>query len=408
MSSIRLKKSIAKNGVTIYVPGSKSESNRALIINALCSEPGEIKNLASARDTQTMQRLLKQSGDHYDVLDAGTTMRFLTAFLSITRKNTEITGTQRMQQRPIGILVEALRAIGVEIDYMKKDGFPPLHIIGLKNQKTSDIKVSGKTSSQYISALLMIAPALPLGLTIELEDGLVSKPYVEMTLALMDHFGAKVNTSQTGYKIAPQQYIFNPFSVESDWSGVSYWYSFFKLSDLQELKLPGFRRRSFQGDKVIADLMNSFGVETNYQEDGILLTRKNEELPETIDFIDCPDLAQTMAVVCAGIGHRCNFTGLQTLKIKETDRVMALKTELQKIGADFVESEEKWTVIPPEKSISEFEVIRFHTYEDHRMAMAFAPLCLKTSIEFDDSEVVDKSYPTFWEDLLSITAEASK
>jgi 3-phosphoshikimate 1-carboxyvinyltransferase len=385
--------------VSIYVPGSKSESNRALIINALCPKPGQIDNLASARDTETMVNCLSQNGQVYDVKDAGTTMRFLTAYLAVSTSNAEITGTKRMLKRPIKVLVEALNDLGADIEYLGEPGYPPLKINEFGSQQTNLLTIPGNVSSQYISALLMIAPRLPNGLTLTLTDGVVSRPYIDMTLSLMHHFGVEVTTADHTFKILPQTYTYHSFAVESDWSGVSYWYSFFKLSDLEQLTLPGFKRNSFQGDRAIANIMSEFGVKTTYHEEGITLSRQQSDLPGHIDFVNCPDLAQTVAVVCAAIGHTCIFTGLQTLKIKETDRVKALKNELGRFGADFVEKDDQWTVVPGSEPIQSFSRIDFDTYEDHRMAMAFAPLGLFTEVSFDDKTVVNKSYPSFWQDM---------
>lgn len=396
---ITISKKKLERDVAIYVPGSKSESNRALIINALCSQPGTIDNLASARDTETMVHCLSQNGNVFDVKDAGTTMRFLTAFLAATNSNAEITGTDRMLKRPIKVLVEALNSLGADIEYLGEPGYPPLKINAFESQRTNSLTIPGNVSSQYISALLMIAPSLPNGLTLTLTDEIVSRPYIDMTLSLMHHFGVEAISTDHTFNILPQAYTFHSFAVESDWSGVSYWYSFFKLSNLESLELPGFKKQSFQGDKAIANIMAGFGVKTTYHEEGITLSRQKSDLPECIDFVNCPDLAQTMAVVCAAIGHSCTFTGLQTLKIKETDRVKALKTELNKFGGDFIEESSQWTVVPGSEPIQSFSRINFDTYEDHRMAMALAPLGLFTEVSFNDRTVVNKSYPSFWQDM---------
>ena len=385
---------------TIPLPGSKSESNRALLVNALCNNPGNINNLAIARDTQIMQALLSADSHKFDAQDAGTVMRFMTAYLAITKKNTEINGTEHMKKRPIGILVDALRKLGAKISYLEKDGYPPLQISGLDNQETSRLEIDSDVSSQYISALLMIAPKLPHGLTLELNGRPVSTPYIEMTVSIMQHFGVEVNIIGQSYEVKSQPYKYSPFQVESDWSGASYWYSIFALSNLQELRLNGLKENSFQGDSVVAELMEKFGVATSFEENAAILTRQEAELTDEIDFINCPDLAQTFAVLCAAIGHECTFLGLQTLKIKETDRVLALKTELQKLGADFIEEGNKWTVIPiSAEKLPLINEININTYDDHRMAMAFAALATKMDVHFDNAEVVNKSYPTFWQDL---------
>jgi 3-phosphoshikimate 1-carboxyvinyltransferase len=402
MSKIILFKDKLKEYAEINIPGSKSESNRALIINALCDNPGDIDNLATARDTTTMRHCLESRQKVYDVLDAGTVMRFLTAYLAISQNDVEITGTARMQKRPIKILVDALSQIGASITYLGQEGFPPLKFNGFDKQFTRDLTVAGDTSSQYISALLMIAPRLPHGLTLSLAGGTVSKPYIDMTLALMQHFGVEIQTSQHGYEIEPQHYTFKPFRVESDWSAVSYWYSLFRLSNLKALKLPGYRATSFQGDSVVAKMMQGFGVHTEFAADGIVLSRSEQQLPDRLDFVDCPDLAQTFAVLCAALGHSCNFTGLQTLKIKETDRILALQKELGKFGAQLLEKEDYWHLLPGKQGVKTYQHLEFATYEDHRMAMALAPLAVLCKVSFDDQTVVDKSYPSFWQDLAKI------
>ena len=387
------------NGI-IPLPGSKSESNRALLVNALCNSPGKIDNLAIARDTQIMQALLSADSNTFDAQDAGTVMRFMSAYLAVTKNNTEITGTKHMKKRPIGILVDALRKLGAEISYLEKDGYPPLQIAGLDNQETSRLEIDSDVSSQYISALLMIAPKLPQGLILELKGKPVSTPYIEMTVSIMQHFGVKVNVIGQSYEVKSQPYMFNPFQVESDWSGASYWYSIFVLSNLQELRLNGLKEKSFQGDSVVGSLMEKFGVATSFEENAAILSRQEADLPDEIDFIKCPDLAQTFAVLCAAMGHGCTFLGLQTLKIKETDRILALKTELQKLGADFIEKDDKWTVIPiSEEKLQQIKEVSISTYDDHRMAMAFAALATKMDVHFENAEVVNKSYPTFWRDL---------
>jgi 3-phosphoshikimate 1-carboxyvinyltransferase len=390
-------------GITIPLPGSKSESNRALLINALSNAPGQISNLAIARDTDIMQNLLSSDGDVFDAQDAGTVMRFMTAYLATLGKETIITGSSRMKKRPIKILVDALRELGVTIDYLEESGYPPLKINSLREQKKNTLVVPGNISSQYISALLMIAPQLPQGLTLKLEGEVVSKPYIELTMAIMRHFGVDVNVSGQRYEVARQSYSYAPFTVEADWSGASYWYAIFALSSLESLSISGLREHSFQGDSVLKELMEGFGVRTEFIGDKAVLTRKDTDLPASIDFVTCPDLAQTFAVLCAAMGHSCTFFGLQTLKIKETDRVSALQKELGKFGGDFTESGEKWLVKPISwENWDTKSIVNIDTYDDHRMAMAFAPLALKTVLCFDDANVVNKSYPSFWNDLTSL------
>jgi 3-phosphoshikimate 1-carboxyvinyltransferase len=406
MKRIKLNKANNLKGTVIPIPGSKSESNRALIINALCEKPGIIDNLAIARDTDILQTLLQSTSSTFDARDAGTVMRFMTAYLSVAKKDTQITGTERMKKRPIGVLVKALQKIGVKISYLEKEGFPPLRILGLEEQKTNHLSIDSNVSSQFISALLMISPKLPQGLTLELTGKTVSMPYIDMTVFIMQHFGVKVDVNEHTYRVIPQPYNFRPFAVESDWSGASYWYSIFVLSDLPQLSLHGLKAKSFQGDSIIASMMKGFGVKTAFNDNGAILSKIEPSLPKELDFIECPDLAQTFAVLCAAIGHRCIFLGLQTLKIKETDRVFALRTELQKFSADFIEHDNHWEVKPiPDNMFSSVREIAINTYEDHRMAMAFAALATKFNLIIDDADVVNKSYPTFWQDLERIGFE---
>ncbi len=383
----------------IQIPGSKSESNRALLINALCQQSGKINNLSSARDTQLMEALIDSKANIIDVLDAGTVMRFLTTFFSLTNKNKLITGTPRMQERPIQLLVDALRAIGVKITYLNKEGYPPLQTEGFASQLTNAISIDGSISSQYLSALLMLAPTLPKGLILNVNNGATSKPYLLMTIALMKHFGVEVHIDGNTYSVAPSNYAFKDFTVEPDWSSASYWYSIFVLSGAEKLELRGYRANSLQGDSALVQLMEPFGVKTTFNAQGAVLSKQLPNLPHAIDFINNPDLAQTFAVICAALEHTCVFTGLHTLKIKETDRVAAIKKELQKIGADFIEENETWTVKPPTGKWKRKKVF-INTYHDHRMAMAFAPLaCMLPTVVIEAPQVVNKSYPSYWSDL---------
>jgi len=385
----------------ISLPASKSESNRALIINALAKGTlDNLSNLAEARDTQTMIRLLSESGPEADVLDAGTTMRFLTAYYAVTGAKKKMTGTPRMCERPIGILVDALRALGADITYLNKEGFPPMQLNGFTFQANSEISIRGDVSSQFISALLMVAPLLPDGLTLQITGALGSKPYIEMTLAQMKHFGIKANANwSTGtVEIPKQDYHLQPFAVESDWSGASYWYSMVALSPFEDcsLELLGLKEDSLQGDSAIKEIMEPLGVKSTYTGRGYLLTKIPAKASLTWDFTDCPDLAQTICVVAAVQDIPLTLTGLESLKVKETDRVLALQNELKKLGATLVEVEtnHKYEVRGDFASISRIEPIE--TYDDHRMAMAFAPVAMQKEITLLDPSVVNKSYPSFW------------
>ena len=381
---------------TIKVPASKSESNRALIIDALGRGAGEINNVSIARDTMTMRRLLSSEDHTLDVIDAGTTMRFLTAYLSVTNQNRILTGTPRMCERPIGILVDAMQNIGAEIEYLGKKGYPPIHIKGIQKQISSTIKMKGDVSSQYISAMLMIAPALEKGLEILLEGKVGSKPYISMTLGLMKYYGIESFWKENRIMISPQKYQVKPYRVDPDWSGASYWYAICALSPGSEILLADFKMPSFQGDHVIQSIMEPLGVRSTFINEGVLLTHSTSEHSINWDFSDCPDLAQTISVVCAAKGIHGTFTGLESLRIKETDRIAALQTELLKINSQLNEDKGTWELIPGQISSAANGVL-FDTYDDHRMAMALAPLACISDIQVSDPGVVSKSYPTFWD-----------
>lgn len=392
---------------TITPPASKSESNRVLVIDALTGRKSQLDNLSNARDTQTMIRLLdSDSNPVWDVLDAGTTMRFLTAFSAFNGKSREMTGTARMKQRPIKLLVDALRELGAHIEYKGNEGFPPILIHPFQPElaKTDHIKIKGDVSSQYITALLMIAPVLPKGLTIELLGHVGSKPYITMTLQLMNHFGVSSEWKGNTITIAHQTYKPAQYTVESDWSGSSYWFSMAALSKDARIELKGYIKNSLQGDHVIVDIMDQLGVHTEFTPDGLILTKQPVKGTLNWDFTDCPDLAQTIAVVLAAKGVEGTLTGLQSLRIKETDRIAAIQNELRKFGADMIEIEKDITykVLPGTFKVNGQSV---HTYEDHRMAMAFAPLALLGKVTIEEPDVVNKSYPLYWDDLKKVGFE---
>ncbi|MBO3700051.1 3-phosphoshikimate 1-carboxyvinyltransferase [Roseivirga sp. E12] len=396
MESITLKYSPVIQSSQVQLEASKSESNRALIINALSGNLSTLKNLSNARDTQTMLRLLASEESTLDVLDAGTTMRFLTAYSILGDEPRTLTGTERMQQRPIKILAKALKQIGAKIKFLKKDGYPPLKVHPLSSQKKDLISIKGDVSSQFISALLMIAPRLPDGLTLNLLGKIGSRPYIQMTLDMMRLFGISASWTNNTIEIKPQAYSTYDYVVESDWSGASYWYSFVALADQARIKLLGLRQKSLQGDIAIVRIMNQLGVMSTFEEDGVILEKIPEQKSVEIDFSDCPDLAQTVAVVCGVKKIESRFTGLESLRIKETDRIKALKKELKKFSIKLKEGEEGvWEV--KSKFEPGQEAVSIHTYEDHRMAMAFAPLCTQQEIIIEDPSVVNKSYPSFWD-----------
>jgi len=396
---ITLLKTSSLRKASLSLPSSKSESNRALIINALSEGSGEIVNLSTARDTQTLKKLLDSEDQIVDVLDAGTTMRFLTAYYSITGKDKIITGTKRMLERPIGILVDALKQLGGEICYLEKEGYPPLHCKGYQGKELNSLTIRGDISSQYISALLMISPILKHGLTLELTGKIGSRPYIEMTLGIMNKFGIESEFEGNIISIAPQKYKATGFIIDPDWSGASYWYSTTAIAENAEIELKGFRLPSLQGDSAIISIMEQLGVNTKFLPDGIQLSKTSHKKEVIIDFKDSPDLAQTIAIVCAAKGIKGIFTGIESLRIKETDRIAALQNELSKMDARLIESEPgKWHLIPGDlKNLP--DLLSINTYDDHRMAMAFAPLATLTNVRIENPEVVQKSYPSFWEDM---------
>jgi len=391
-----------KNNV-ITLNSSKSESNRLLIIQALSKEIINIYNLSNANDTIILKNLLnKNPNSIWNIKDAGTTMRFLTSFLSLKRNDVKITGSKRMEKRPIAILVDALNEIGTKIKYLKKEGYPPIYIKNKINQKINSIQIKGNISSQYISSLLLIAPILKNGIEIKIIEPLYSKPYVEMTLSLMKNFGIKYKWNKNKIKITNQKYLSGSYKIESDWSAASYWYSIISINDhIKTLKLIGLRKNSFQGDKIITDIMKNIGVYTRFESDGILLIKNsNLESTKEINFKNCPDLAQTILVIAAVKKIKLKLKGLESLKIKETDRLIAMKKELKKIGCNFYEANDEWILEKRNHKLPKKLII--NTYKDHRVAMSFASLSSKLELVIRDPEVVNKSYPNFWNDLESI------
>ena len=401
----RLKKHNSELRGDITLESSKSESNRALVINALAGgNVDNIRNLSKARDTQILYSLLSKNPSVYDVKDAGTTMRFLAAYLSIHGQGTTITGTERMKQRPIGPLVDALGQIGAEINYLEKDGYPPLRINRIENQRTNEVSIFGNISSQYISALLMIAPCLTQGLTIKLTTEVYSRPYIQMTLDLMQAFGVSVEWIGEQISVSPQIYEPANYTIEGDWSGASYWYGFMVLAPQKGyLNLSGIRSCSTQGDNEIANIMYHTGITSHFESGKMKLLKRTERLEKIeLDFRDCPDLAQTVMVAAAASGITLKMTGLESLKIKETNRIAAMKNELAKIGTGLSENENQWTLKPSANLPASVEI---DTYEDHRMAMAFAPLCQLMDVTIDNPMVVEKSYPGFWDEVRKLGVE---
>lgn len=399
---------------TIKLDGSKSISNRVLIIRALCGEDFEIENLSTSDDSKAMLKALQQAQGTSATIDvgaAGTTMRFLTAYLANKSGEWILTGSERMKQRPIGVLVNALRTLGADIEYLENEGYPPLKVKG-KEMEGGKVEINAGVSSQYLSALLMIAPILQNGMKLKLKGDLVSKPYLMMTLRIMKYFEVESEwlDEQTIF-VASQKYQAKPFFVESDWSAASYHYALAAFGEEVDLTLEGLLEESLQGDSVLPEMMQEFGVQSVFGEKVVHLS-KNRSKPKAFeyDFVECPDIAQTLAVVCGGLKVRGSFSGLVTLSIKETDRTAALQEELAKFGISFEQEQaDKWALTFPSMTSSEEnekELIEVKTYHDHRMAMAFAPLAMmRSAFAIEDPMVVTKSYPEFWEDLKALGFE---
>ena len=392
----------------IFISGSKSESNRLLILQKLF-DGITINNLSDSDDTHHLQHALLTNDTSINIGHAGTAMRFLTAFFATQSNRTVVlSGSERMHQRPIKILVDALRSLGAEITYTEKDGFPPLQIRGKKLIK-NNVKINGNISSQYISALLLIAASLPNGLSIQLLGDITSIPYIKMTLSLLNRVG--VSTNFEGQYIHVKPYVKRKeqeLVVESDWSSASYFYSIIALSKVgSEIGLSSYSKESLQGDSVLAKIYLHFGVETSFKENSILLRKTKESSKDLlkIDLNKAPDIAQTIAVTCFGLGISCNLNGLHTLKIKETDRLEALQKELSKLGATISVTDDSLDLKASSKINSN---IYIETYNDHRMAMAFTPLAIKTPIQILDAGVVTKSYRNFWEDMQQIGFQFNK
>jgi 3-phosphoshikimate 1-carboxyvinyltransferase len=386
----------------ITLPTSKSISNRVLIINALAYSPFPVQNLSDSDDTRVMEQVLNANSDKFDIGHAGTAMRFLTAFLSKIVGKWEITGSERMQQRPIKILVDALNQLGAKIEYINNPGYPPLRIWG-SNLKGGRLELDGSISSQYISALLMIAPSIEGGLELTLTNRITSASYIDLTLSLMAQYGIEYKWEDNVITIKEQSYQPIPYVVEADWSGASYWYQMAVLANEADILLKGLKLESLQGDCDQAKWFENFGIVSTQEEDGVRLSKKEVRLPENYvqNFVENPDIAQTFAVMCVCKGIPFHFSGLETLKIKETDRINALITELGKLGAELYEpqpGELAWNGNIDE--VQFYSDVEIDTYHDHRMALAFAPVALiNGSISINNPMVITKSYPGYWADL---------
>ena len=407
--NLLLKSSIVNRQSSIKISGSKSETNRLLLLQALYPNLS-LENTSNSDDSDVMTKALNNyqlSAINYQLIDvhhAGTAMRFLTAYFAI-QENSQVvlTGSTRMKERPIKILVDALNQLGAEISYEESEGFPPIRIKG-KKLNQNKVSLAANVSSQYISALLLIAPKLENGLELTLEGEITSIPYIKMTLALLDEIGVKTSFIKNKISVNPLQTINSKLlTIESDWSSASYFYSVVALSEIgTQITLSSYKKESMQGDSVLSEIYKGFGVETKFNNNkSISISKVNNLKLETLnlELNNAPDIAQTISVTCFGLGIGCHLTGLHTLKIKETDRLEALKTELSKLGAEISVTNDSLHLEPSTKIN---ENISIATYQDHRMAMAFAPLALKTDIIIEDALVVSKSYPAFWEDLKSI------
>ena len=401
--NLTLHKSSIFNQSSIVITGSKSESNRLLLLQALFPQI-QIGNLSNSDDSIVMKKALKSEESILDIHHAGTAMRFLTAFFAIQEgREVILTGSARMKERPIKILVDALNELGADISYLKTEGYPPLRITG-KSITKNKVTLKANVSSQYISALLLIAPKLKNGLQLTLEGEITSIPYINMTLDLLYQIGVQNTFVENKINITPHSSPLTSCTliVESDWSSASYFYSMVALSPLgTSITLSSYNKNSLQGDSVLTEIYSRFGVTTNFNGSAITLLKMRDCKLHTVNLHlqNSPDIAQTIVVTCYGLGIRCHLTGLHTLKIKETDRLVALKAEMEKFGADIDITEDSLTLKPSSAIKSG---VRISTYNDHRMAMAFATLALKTSIHIEDAMVVSKSYPTFWADLKSI------
>jgi len=406
--NIKLQQSSILPTSNITITGSKSESNRLLLLQALFPEI-TIENLSNSDDTKVMQHALQSSDNIIDIHHAGTAMRFLTAYFSTQeQRNVVLTGSSRMKERPIKILVDALNALGADVSCLEDNDCPPLRI---KGQKLANHKVTlnANVSSQYISALLLIASKLKNGLVLTLEGKITSVPYINMTLDLLNQIGVKTDFTANVITVFPKlsKIDSQTLVVESDWSSASYFYSIVALSPVgTQISLSSYKQDSLQGDSALINIYKDFGVETSFKDNSIVLKKITENLePKTYNLNNSPDIAQTIAVTCLGLGIECQLSGLHTLKIKETDRLEALKIEIEKLGGQIDITEDSLYLASSKNLI---ETVSIETYNDHRMAMAFAPLALKIALQINDANVVSKSFPSFWEDLETLGFKISE
>lgn len=384
----------------VSLPASKSLSNRALIIKAICKEAFSISNLSQAKDTQVLKQALENFSNTINTDDAGTSIRFLTAFFSIQKQEVVLRGSKRMHERPIAPLVEALNTLGANISYLEKKGYPPLHI-QKGNIQGGTIQVNCTISSQFISALLLIAPTLSGGLTINLKGNLVSKTYLEMTLKMMAYFGIEYNWNSQTIQIKEQKYQAKDIDIENDWSAVTFWLEIIAIAEKAHIKLNGLHKNSWQGDIKALSIFSKLGVNYQFDNNQLILFKEPKKRPNSqLNLIETPDLAQAICCTYAGLQKRLKLTGLSTLKIKETDRISALHSELKKLGINTKITQNSILINDFYEHIG---TPLIETHQDHRLAMSFAPLALRFGkIIIEDVDVVKKSYPTFWEELQKV------
>lgn len=405
--NLLLKTSQANLQGQIAVTGSKSETNRLLLLQALFPNI-TLANTSNSDDSEVMQKALVGNEEIVDIHHAGTAMRFLTAYFAVKEgREVVMTGSSRMQERPIKILVEALAQLGVEISYLKEEGYPPIRIKG-KKITASKVTLAANVSSQYISALLLVASKLENGLELTLEGEITSIPYIKMTLALLNDLEIQTSFEGNVIKVYPKaEEVAKEMVVESDWSSASYFFSLAALADTASITLSSYKENSLQGDSELVSLYEKLGVKTTFQDNKMTLVKQENFKFGTIDFElnNTPDIAQTIVVTCLGLGIGCHLTGLHTLKIKETDRLEALRIELTKLGANISVTNDSLTLVATNTINPN---VKIATYNDHRMAMAFAPLALKVPIIIEDAGVVSKSYPDFWKDLTNLGFETTE
>ncbi|WP_343615544.1 3-phosphoshikimate 1-carboxyvinyltransferase [Flavobacterium sp.] len=390
----------------LNITGSKSETNRLLLLKALFPNI-TLANTSNSDDSEVMQKALIGNDEIVDIHHAGTAMRFLTAYFAVNEgREVVMTGSSRMQERPIKILVDTLRQLGVEISYEKEEGYPPIRIKG-KKVTASKVTLAANVSSQYISALLLVASKLENGLELILEGEITSIPYIKMTLALLNDLDIQTSFEGNIIKVYPKEAVASKeMVVESDWSSASYFFSLVALSDAAKITLSSYKENSLQGDSELVSLYAKMGVKTTFQNNKMTLEKVAGNYQDVnFDLNNTPDIAQTIVVTCLGLGIGCHLTGLHTLKIKETDRLEALKTELTKLGANISVTNDSLTLVKSEKINHD---VKIGTYNDHRMAMAFAPLAIKVPIIIEDAGVVSKSYPDFWNDLKALNFQISE